>query len=326
MKRGINPGGVLSIINLYGYFKKERFDIIQYATPNASFYAAIAGKMASIKHRIYSQWGLVYLGCHGIKYRLLKSLEKLTCSCSTIIQPDSPEHLDICINKEKLFPRAKGYVIGNGSACGIDLSKFDYSKRELWKRTIRNKYGIPLDSFVIGYVGRVTRDKGINELFAAMKMLLSQDLSVFLIVVGPDEVQRGIDNDLYLWAKNSSQIIFTGFSNETEQFYSAMDICVLPSYREGFPTAPIEAQAMGVPVIVTDIPGPGDALIPNKTGYVIEARSSKALYEKCKYVFENKEKNKTMGESAHSFIVDKFEQNCLFDKIIIDRKHLMGIE
>ena len=176
MKRGISISGITSVYQLYKIFKKEKYDLIQYCTPNASLYSSLAGRLAKIKNRLYCQWGIRYVGFKGIKRKIFKLLEKITCYNSTWIEPDSYGNLEFSY-KEGLYDKSKSSVIWNGSASGVDLKKFDIEKKDLWKKEIRIKYNID-NELVIGFVGRIDRDKGINELLEAYRNLNKENSEV----------------------------------------------------------------------------------------------------------------------------------------------------
>lgn len=321
MKRGISVAGIKAMFQMKKIFQKEKFDIIQYSTPNASLYASIAGKLAKVPVRLYCQWGMVFVGFQGIKRWIFKQEEKFVCKLSTWIEPDSKSNLEFA-HLEGLYPENKGSVIWNGSASGVSLEKFDISKKQEYRQKIRSEYRIPDDAFVYGFVGRITRDKGINELLQAYKSIM--DENSYLLMVGNEELDENMNMELFNWSKNSSQVIYTGATNVVEQFLSAMDVYILPSYREGFGSGVIEAEAMGVPVIVTDIPGPTDAMIDNETGIVVQKADVESLYNAMISVREDKVRYFAMAEKAHDFAVNNFEQKQLFNYILEDRKKLLG--
>ena len=171
MERGISFRGIFACAEMWKIFRKNKFDLIQYSTPNASLYAAVAGWCARIPVRLYCQWGLAYVGFSGVKRKIFKCEEKLVCKLSTWIEPDSRGNLSFC-HEEKLYPEKKGSVVHKGSASGVSLEKFDISKKKLYRSEIREQYKIPEKAFVYGFVGRITGDKGINELLAATKNIL----------------------------------------------------------------------------------------------------------------------------------------------------------
>ena len=323
MERGISISGIKSMMQMKKIFVKEKFDLIQYSTPNASLYAALAGKLAGIPVRLYCQWGMFYVGFEGIKRQVFKAIEKIVCKLSTWIEPDSVSNLNFA-HEENLYPQTKGSVIWNGSACGINLEKFDISQKIKYRKDIREKYNFPEDSFVYGFVGRITKDKGINELLAAFKQIYESNSNVYLMMVGTTEKDDTVDESLFLWSKKCEHVIYTGFTDIVEQYLSAMDTYILPSYREGFGMGVVEAEAMGVPVIVTSIPGPVDAMKENETGIVVKKGSIKELLRAMKKLYEDKHIRKEYSSNAYDFAINNFEQKKLFGKILLDRKRLLG--
>lgn len=322
MERGISVGGFKAVYEMYKLFKREKFDIVQYSTPNASCYASIAARMAKIKVRLYCQWGIAYVGFQGLKRNVFKFIEKMTCRNSTMIEPDSFGNLNFS-HKEKLYTAKKSRVIWNGSASGVNFDKFDISQKEAWSKEIREKYSIAQDAKAFIFIGRITRDKGVNELFEASQRLLQKYNDAYLILVGNVEKNDSIKADLYEWSQNNSRVIYTGYTNEVEKYIAASDVYVLPSYREGFGSAVIEAEAMGVPVIVTDIPGPTDAMKRDKTGIVVKKGDSVELYNAMEKLYMFEDIRIEMGNSARNFALNSFEQKKLFEKIKNDRTEII---
>lgn len=320
MERGISIAGVKAMLEMKKIFKREKFDLIQYSTPNASLYASMAGRLAHVPVRLYCQWGIAFVGFQGLKRKIFQMEEKYVCHLSTHIEPDSNSNLRFA-HEIGLYPKGKGSVIWNGSACGVNLTKFDISNKEEYRKDIREQLDISEDAFVYGFVGRITRDKGVNELLEAYKKLNDDS---YLIMVGPSEVDETINQELYTWASKNEKIKFTGYTTVVEQYLSAMDCYILPSYREGFGMGVVEAEAMGVPVIVTDIPGPTDAMIDNETGIVVQKADVESLYNAMISIREDKVRYFVMAEKAHDFAVYNFEQKQLFNYILEDRKKLLG--
>ena len=324
MKRGISFDGLRVIREIRDICARERFDLIQYSTPNASFYTSIAAKRAGIPVRLYCQWGIVYVGFEGIKRRIFKQIEKIVCYNSTWIEPDSHGNLNFS-HEEGLYPLNKGSVIWNGSASGVSFEKFNINKKPEYREKVRKQHNISDDAFVFGFVGRVTRDKGINELFEAYKRIYESYPNSYLIIVGLSEISDGVDSDLYNWAQGNKNVIFTGRVPIPEQYMSAMDCFVLPSYREGFGMTVIEAESMGVPVIVSNIPGPTDGMIDSKTGLIVQKKDADGLYNAMKQMLESPEMVKHYGENAHLYVTENFDQKVFFEKILEDRRRLLEI-
>lgn len=322
MERGISLGGLKAIKEFKKIFQREKFDLVQYSTPNASLYASISAKRAKIPVRLYCQWGIVYSGYSGLKRRILKAEEKFVCKQSTAIKPDSKSNLEFAI-AEKLYPEEKGSVVWNGSASGVSLEKFDISKKEAYRKEIRKELNIDSNTFVFGFVGRVTRDKGINELLEAFKRLINDIEDIRLVLVGSNEYNESNTNEIYEWALLNNKIDFIGPSYCVEKYLSAMDCYVLPSYREGFGIGVIEAEAMGLPVIVSDIPGPTDAMIRNETGIVVKKQDIDTLVEAMKKLYYDRALCSEYGKKGLEFVRDSFEQKVLFEHILEDRKKLL---
>ena len=217
-------------------------------------------------------------------------------------------------------------MIWNGSASGVNLNKFDNSQKPVWRAEIREKYAIPDDAVVFGFVGRITRDKGINELLAAFKAFLQKNSGAYLLIVGNPELSAAVDMSLYQWAQEQAHTIFCGRTSTVETYLAAMDAYILPSYREGFGMVVAEAEAMGVPVIVTDIPGPTDAMIPDETGLVVKKADVDSLVSAMEALAASPETRQRFGLAAHKLAAEKFEQQRLFQAILQDRKRLLGEE
>jgi glycosyltransferase involved in cell wall biosynthesis len=322
MKRGIHLSGIKATFTLYKIFARNKYDIIQYSTPNASFYASIAAKVARAPVRLYCQWGIAYVGFKGLKRKVFKGFEKITCTMSTWIEPDSKSNLAFAIN-EGLYNQNKSSVVWNGSANGVNLEKFRIQSKEKWSKEIRSKYQIRKDTLVVGFVGRINRDKGVNELLATAKKLIQEGENILFFFVGPDDNCPYINKDLYEWSKSSRQIVYAGHIEETEKYYAAMDIFVLPSYREGFGTTIIEAQALGIPVIVTKIPGPIDAIIEGRTGIYVEKGNAPSLEGAIKWLLENSSLRKSYGEEGRKFVEKNFDSTRLKEELLIDRNRLL---
>lgn len=322
MKRGINFKGLRAIIQMVKVFSNQKFDIVQYTTPNASCYAAIAAWISHVPVRLYCQWGIVYVGFSGIKRLIFKNIEKLVCSLSTHIEPDSYSNLEYSIH-EGLYPKEKGSVIWNGSSKGINLNVFDINKKKEWRKEIRCQYGILESEIVIGFIGRINKYKGINELLLAFKKLIQNMENTKLLIVGDIEDIKQIDPELYQWSTNSRNVIYTGFTTHTEKYFAAIDIFTLPSYREGFPNTVLESEAMGVPVVVTDIPGCRDAMMDQETGILIKAKDSITLAHALEKLILCSDKRILMGNNGHQFVKKNFNQSEILGYISKDRNGMV---
>lgn len=322
MERGISIRGICACAQMWKIFKKNKFDLIQYSTPNASLYASVAGLLANIPVRLYCQWGLVYIGFNGIKRKIFKCEEKLVCRISTWVEPDSRSNLRFC-HEEKLYPVNKGSVVHKGSASGVSLNKFDISYKETYRNEIREKYRIPKDAFVYGFVGRITGDKGINELLSATKRILKSHEDIYLLMIGGVDKEKSVQTELYDWSKNTSHVIYCGVTDEVQKYMAAMDCYVMPSYREGFGLTVLEAGAMGLPVICTNIPGPTDAIQNYENGLIVEKKDIIGLQNAILKLYSDSELAEKLGRKGYERVIENYEQNNLFEYILEDRSALL---
>lgn len=298
---------IKSISALCRIFRKERFTVVQYASSNAGLYAAVAGWLTKVPVRIFCQWGIPYTDYSGMKRLFFKFMEKLTCTLSTSVQPDSLLNLEWAI-KEGLYPRKKGHVLGKGSAQGVNLSRFAIGKKDAWRLSIRNQFGIPDSATVFCFMGRIVPQKGVNELLGAFLKLNKKD--AYLLIVGsPDEVDL-LDQKLLNEAKLTNYIIFTGGVSDPERFHGGADFFVLPSYREGFPNTILEAGALGIPSIVTNINGMIDLVKDGQTGFICELYSTDSLYSAMNRAYEmSADEYKRMSEQVFDVVKNDFDSN-----------------
>ena len=270
--RGISfRQSIKSFIELLKVFKKEKYDLVQYSTPNAAFLASLASKFARIPIRNYHLMGLKFEGYEGIGKKILIFFEKIACRNSTHIECVSRGVLEKGVFYG-LFPKEKAVVVGAGSTGGVNTEKFNINNKPFWRQEIRKEYNIPIDAKVFGFAGRIAKDKGISELCEAFDTVQKHIDNVSLMLVGPVE-----DAFLTDKIKNIKNVILVPRVDDIERYYSAWDVALLPSYREGFGNLLIEAETMGVPCIASDIDGPRDAMVNNETGYLIPVRDVMAL-------------------------------------------------
>lgn len=319
--RGVSPMTLgKSILDLIKIFKAEKFDIVQYSTPNAGFCASIASKLAGVKIRNYHLMGLRYLGMSGVSRKIFKALEKLSCAMSTHIECITPSNLELSI-KEKLFKADKGTIVWNGSTGGVDMERFTVLNRNEWSREVREQIGASEDDFIFGFVGRLTRDKGVNEIIESFKLL---DTRAKLLIVCDTEGVDTIDKDLWEYAKSSPRVTILDFKNDIERYYSAMDVLLLPSYREGFGMVIAEAAAVGTPAIVSNIPGPVDVIDDGKTALTVEVKNAGDLRNKMTYLLDNPHIITNMSANCSDFIKEKFDSRVLNEKILERKDKLLG--
>ena len=273
---------------LYRLFRNKKFDIVQYSTPKASLLGSIAAFLACVPIRIYILWGLYYIGQSSLKRFMFKTFERIICLLSTNIVPIAHEMIDF-VESEGLAKRSKCEVMLNGSACGVDLRKFNPEKWQDSRNEVRNNLNIPEYAIVIGTVARLTGDKGINELVEAFDVICNEVSLLYLLLVGEQEEKDRLFSSTERIITGNPRIKITGWQENPLPHYAAMDIFCLPTYREGFGKVNLEAQAMGLPVVSTNIIGPRESVDNGKTGFLVEPRSSEALIEPLRKLVLNPE-------------------------------------
>lgn len=321
MSRGINAEGLRCVKEIYKILKKEKFDLVQYSTPNASCYAAIAAFLAGVKVRLYCQWGIVFVGMKGARRFIFNLIERMVCFLSTSVEPDSFGNLTLCREK-RIYGEKKSRVVGNGSACGVDLTRFDISKKGGYRAKIRSELGIPDDAPVFGFCGRLTRDKGINIFLNTAFALLDEREDCRFLILGDEEAGSGADATLMEKARADGRFHFVGFRRHVEEYMSAMDVYLLPSAREGFGMTVIEAGAMELPVIAYRIPGPMESIVDRKTGILVDFDEN--ITDAARSLLCDVEKRRSLGCAARVRVCETYERQRLLSEILADREKLIG--
>lgn len=303
---------IKAIKNICRYIKNNQIDIIVGHSPKGAMVAMIAGWLCSVPKRIYFRHGLVYETSKGLKRQMLIMVDRLTSFFATKIVCVSPSVLNKSI-EDKLAPVNKQIILAKGTCNGIDIQKqFNpciIDKDKLY--SLRLKYDISENDFIIGYSGRLVKDKGIIELINAFESLADNERCK-LLLVGVFEERDALPENVRQHILEDKRIIYTGFINGgMEYYYSLMNVYVLPSYREGFPTGSLEAQAMEVPVITTHVTGCCDSIIQNKTGLFV-SHDSKDIAEKIDEIRIN---HSISGKEGRKWVVDNFDSNIIWREI-----------
>lgn len=302
----------VSIRNICKFVKKQKIDIVVGHTPKGGLLAMIAGWLMRVPIRIYVRHGLVYETSKGLKRFILMSVDRLTSFCSTKVVCVSPSVLRKSI-EDHLAPAKKQMIWHKGTCNGIDtLNHFNPAVIVPARLTgLKARYGIREDDFVIGYSGRLVRDKGIIELVRAFDKLQLAD-NCKLLLVGMFEKRDALPEDIQERILNDSRIIYTGFINGgMEYFYSMMDIYVLASYREGFPTGVLEAQAMEKPVITTRVTGCCDSIIDGRTGFFVN-NTAEDIVEKIDKIRLDKAID---GCEGRKWVIENFDSRLVWKEI-----------
>ena len=318
MTRIISPiKDVISLINLFLLLVKEKPDIVHTHTPKAGTIGMIASFLARVPVRMHTVAGLPLMEVNGVKRFILNIVEKITYFCATKVYPNSFGLRDIII-ASKFTNENKLKVIGNGSSNGIDTNHFDPSlfsdhERKILKKTLNIK-----DSdFVFIFVGRLVGDKGVNELIESFDLLSIKNNKIKLLLVGPYE--NDLD-PLQLFTKQkilkNKQIISVGFKQDVRPYFDISNLLVFPSYREGFPNVVLQAGAMGLASIVTNINGCNEIIINNFNGLIIPKKDSNSLKESMQFFLENDTKLNEYSKRSRNHIVEKYHCEIIWKLLV----------
>ncbi len=292
-------------------------------TPKAGTIGMIAAKLAGVPHRFHTIAGLPLLEHKGFKRKLLNFVEKITYSCATKIFPNSHGLKEIIV--ENKFTHAdKLKVIANGSSNGIDCSHYDSSLfLDSEKKNLKESLGISEKDFVYIFVGRLVGDKGINELVQSFKKLSANLDNVKLLLVGPFENNLDpLKADTIEEIHTNRSIISVGIQKDVRPYFAIANALVFPSYREGFPNVVMQAGAMGLPSIVTNINGCNEIILEGQNGYIIPVKNVELLYEAMNIILNNREDYLKMSQNSRKLIKDRYEQKYVWKQLLEEYQSL----
>jgi len=322
MTRKITPiKDVLAVIKLYFYLKKNKPFIVHSHTPKAGIVGMLASKLAGVPHRLHTVAGLPLLEGKGFKRILLDFVEKLTYSCATKVYPNSQGLSKIIIENKYCSPD-KLKVLADGSSNGIDTNYFNpelFSTDE--NLNLKKELGIKEEEFVFVFVGRLVKDKGINEMIEAFEFLQKAQKGIKLLLVGDYEQELDPLNAHSMESiKKNEAILTVGFQNDVRPYFAIGDVLVFPSYREGFPNVVLQAGAMGLPCIVSDINGCNEIIIEGKNGIIIPVKDSNAIYEAMKKIASDENLQFQLQKNARKMIISRYEQKVVWEAILEEYK------
>ena len=313
--RSINPiQDFKSIRQICRYIKDRQVGIVVGHTPKGGLLSMVAAWLMRVPKRVYFRHGLVYQTSSGLKRFILMSVDRLASLLATKIVCVSPSVLEQSI-KDKLSPAHKQIVLGKGTCSGVDTQgKFNPQNINPEKMSLlKQKWGIDDSDWIVGYTGRLVRDKGIMELVDAFDLVKVNNLRLKLLLVGMFEERDALPQEVQNRIKNDPQIVWTDFQNEDmEYFYAMMNVYVLMSYREGFPTGTLEAQSMGVPVITTRVTGCCDSIVQGETGAFV-SREPEELGKVIKAMSEGE--ITFSAERTRLWVIDNFDNLRVWEEI-----------
>lgn len=324
LTRKITPiKDLMAVIKLYRFLKKEKPEIVHSHTPKAGIVAMLAAYLARVPHRLHTVAGLPLMEAKGLKREILNAIEKWTYRFSSRVYPNSRGLFDFIL-AEKFASINKLKVIGNGSSNGIDTSYFSkehFSEAQILEK--KNELQIPVSDFVFVFVGRIVKDKGINELVEAFTRLQIKHNKCSLLLVGPfeddlDPVSEKTNKSIL----ENSKIITKGYQDDVRIFYLISDVFVLPSYREGFPNVVIQAGAMELTSIVTNINGCNEIIDHKKNGLLIPLKDTDALYNALELLYEDHLLQQNLIDNSRRMITDRYERKQLWKALLEEYKTL----
>lgn len=314
----------VTVVALVRELRRLHPAIVHAHTPKGGLLGMIAGMLAGAPVRVYHLRGLRLDTATGAQRLFLTWSERLSCALA---------HRVICVSHSvrdaaialRLCPPEKITVLRGGSGNGVDASgRFNPERLPPGARmTTRARFGIPAEARVIGFVGRIVRDKGMIELVNAWRVLRAEDPNLHLLIVGPFERHDPLPPGAEALLREDRRVHLTGPVDETPPLYAAMDVVVLPTYREGFPNVLLEAAAMGLPVVASRVPGCVDAVRDGLTGALVPPRDAIALAAAIRRYLADPELRRHHGEAARERVVRDFRQEAVWEALYEEYSRLL---
>jgi glycosyltransferase involved in cell wall biosynthesis len=315
LTRRVTPANDLrALLSLVGYFRRERPDIVHTHTPKAGLLGQYAGKLAQVPHLVHTIHGLYFPGHMKPQLRpAFVLLERLTMPFADAVLSQNREDVGTAIRERICRPERISYL-GNG----IDLSYFEsMAVPEPERERVRRELDLQPDQRVVGMVGRLVREKGYLEYFAAARLLRDRFPDTRFVVIGPMETEKrdALGPDTARAHGLGDEIRFLGMRHDMPALYSQLDVLVLPSHREGFPRAPMEAAAMGVPTVATDIRGCREVVVPEVTGLLVPPRDPQSLAAAIGQLLADPASMARMGQAARQHARNHFDERTVFARV-----------
>lgn len=302
MQRTIAPwDDLVSLGRLWWLLMMRRPDLTEFSTPKAGLLGCVASLMAGVPRRVYMLRGLKLESTKGLKRLILLGTERVAAWCSQVVLCNSESMRSEALALG-IAPADKLMVLGDGSSNGVDLVRFSPGLSD-----VRERLGIPADSPIVGFVGRLTEDKGVPELIEAFDAILLREPKTHLLLVGWfDAAEDALDKAVRRRIEEHPHIHCTGYVADPVPHYRVMDLMVLPTWREGFPNAVLEAAATGIPVVTTLCTGSRDSVIPEVTGFLIPPGYPEAISEAVEKLLLDRELRLRMGAAARRWVLEHY--------------------
>lgn len=301
---------LVSLCRLIKVIRREKPWMVHTVTPKAGLLGMMAAWVCGVPVRVHTFTGLVFPTACGLKRKILMATDRLTCACATSINPEGKG----VMNDLKRFgiTRRDMKIVGNGNINGIDLEFFCRTPEVMEVAAKWRKEG----SFTFCFVGRIVGDKGMNELAEAFGRLVAEYPACRLLLVGAfEEKLDPVSPEVKAFFENCGQVEFVGWQDDIRPYLVASDVFVFPSYREGFPNVVIQAAAMGVPSIVTDINGCNEIICDGVNGVIVPSHDADRLYEAMKRMREDGEVWANMSRKARASVAERYERKYVWNEI-----------
>lgn len=321
MRRQIAPfADIVSLVRLWLLLRRLRPDVTEFSTPKAGLLGTLAAKLAGVPRRVYLLRGLKLERTTGYKRWVLLAAERLASACADVVLCNSASLRTKALALH-LAPGTKLLLIGDGSSNGVDTERFSPGPSD-----VRRRLGLPSRSPVLGFVGRFTRDKGLPELIEAFDLILKVEPAAHLLLVGWfDAAEDAVDSQLRARIESHPSIVCAGYVADTAPYYRAMDVMILPTWREGFPNAVLEASATGIPVITTFSTGSRDAVLPEVTGLLIPPGYPQAICEAALKLLSDPGRRSRMGRAARAWVAEHFEDQRVLGLTVALYRDLLNV-
>lgn len=311
------------LVRLVRFLRQEKPHFVHSHTPKAGIIGMLAACIAGVPVRMHTVAGLPLMEATGVKRWVLNTVERITYFCSTHVYPNS-RGLETFILQNKFCTPKKIKVLGSGSSNGIDTSYFDPEQvTQAQQLALKSELSIEPKDFVFCFVGRLVKDKGVNELIDAFIQISKKHLNSKLLIVGHTEAD--LDPLLPKTLHNiefNERIIEVGFQKDIRPYLAIADLFIFPSYREGFPNVILQANAMGVPCIVSDINGCNELIKQGENGLIVPAKNSKILKEQMELLLENLNYLKASKAEIRNFIRLNFQREVFWELLLKEYKAL----
>jgi glycosyltransferase involved in cell wall biosynthesis len=322
--RSISPWtDLLALLRLTIFFRFQHIQIAHSTTPKAGLLTALAAFIGGVPVRIHTFTGQPWLEMRGPTRWLARTSDKLIGMLNTRCYTDSASQR-IFLIEQGIADASRLFCIGAGSIAGVDVQRFNPNRfSQCQRESLRQLLGIPSDAPVLLFLGRVTVDKGVRELLEAFQRLKTSLCDANLVLVGPFDTGSGVAGSILLsHIEHIVDVHVVGYTDSPESYLSIADILCLPSYREGFGTVVIEAAAMGVPTIGTEIYGLSDAVVHGETGLLVPPRNVEELASALEKLLADKPLRKKMGEAARQRALTLFDAR-KFNKQVLDEYRIL---